>query len=368
MNYHSRNARRNIFAVVGLSLATSIVLAGCQREEETVELPPRPVQVVSVSFNPEDTFGSLVGEVRPRVETSFGFRSGGEVRARDVEVGDMVEPGTVLAVLDTEDAQDAVQKAEANLFAAEAQFSNADLARSRQQQLYPRSTSRANLDNAIAQANMARASVEAAQAGLRIARNNLDNRTLKSNTAGVVTAVGADIGQVVAGGQMVVRVAKIGEKDAVFQVPEATIQAASRDMRIEARLLSNPDLVATGAVREISPTANPVTRNFTVRVGLDNVPEEFRFGSAVRGTVQLPGAPVARLPISALFNQGNQPAVWTVDTTSNTTRLVPVEVARYETQYFLISDGIKDGDHVVVAGVQQLRPDMPVRMLQSAAQ
>lgn len=354
--------------LLGLAAAatTSLLVAGCQRAEDAAELPPRPVKTVAVSFSPEDTFGSLVGDVQPRTETNFGFRQGGEIRERDVDVGDRVEVGAVLARLDTEDAQDAVRKAEANLFAAQSNFDNADQTRSRQEQLYPRTISRAALDAATAQANAARAGVDAAQAAVRVAQNNLDNRVLKSNAAGVVTAVGADVGQVIGGGQMIVRVAQLVEKDAVFQVPEATIQSASRDVRVEARLLSNPNSKAIGAVREISPVANPVTRNFTVRVGLEAVPDDFRFGSAVRGTVQVAGDPVARLPMTALFNQGNQPAVWVVDPKTNTTKLVSVEVQRFETSDFLVAKGLQDGDNVVVAGVQQLRPDMAVRLLNGA--
>jgi len=354
--------------LLGLAAAatTSLLVAGCQRAEDAVELPPRPVKTVAVSFSPEDTFGSLVGDVQPRTETNFGFRQGGEIRERDVDVGDRVEVGAVLARLDTEDAQDAVRKAEANLFAAQSNFDNADQTRSRQEQLYPRTISRAALDAATAQANAARAGVDAAQAAVRVAQNNLDNRVLKSNAAGVVTAVGADVGQVIGGGQMIVRVAQLVEKDAVFQVPEATIQSASRDVRVEARLLSNPNSKAIGAVREISPVANPVTRNFTVRVGLEAVPDDFRFGSAVRGTVQVAGDPVARLPMTALFNQGNQPAVWVVDPKTNTTKLVSVEVQRFETSDFLVAKGLQEGDNVVVAGVQQLRPDMAVRLLNGA--
>ncbi|WP_378950629.1 efflux RND transporter periplasmic adaptor subunit [Mesorhizobium sp. ANAO-SY3R2] len=357
-------------AGLGLAAATlaTLLVAGCQREEEAVESQPRPVKTETVSFSPEDTFGSLVGEVQPRFETNLGFRQGGEIRERNVDVGDLVEPGTVLARLDIEDSQDAARKAEANLAAAQANFDNADVARSRQQQLYPRTTSRAALDNAIAQANAARAGVDAAQAALRVAQNNLDNRVLTANTAGVVTAVGAEVGQVVGGGQMVVRLAQQAEKDAVFQVPESTFQAAARDMQVETRLLSNPQSMATGTVREISPTANPVTRNFNVRVALENVPSDFRFGSAVRGTVKIPGEPVARLPMTALFNKGAQPAVWVVNPADSTTKLVPVEVARFGDRDFLVSHGLADGDRVVIAGTQQLRPQMPVRLLQGGAQ
>lgn len=346
----------------------AILLASCQRDEEKVELPPRPVKTIAVSFNPEDTFGSLVGEIQPRVETNLSFRSGGEIRERDVEIGDIIKVGTILARLDPEDAQDAVRKAEANLASAQANFDNADVARGRQQQLYPRTTSRAALDNAIAQADMARSGVTAAQAALRIAQNALDNRVLTANTEGVVTAVGGDVGQVVGGGQMVVRIAKLGDKDAVFQVPEATIQAADRTMQVETWLLSNPSIKAIGTVREISPVANPVTRNFTVRVGLENAPDDFRFGSAVRGNVRFSGDPVARLPMNALFNQDGQTAVWVVNTTDKTVNLVPVHVARFERDDFLLDKGLKDGEQVVVAGVQQLRPGMPVRLLEGNAQ
>src|SRR5690606_27518655 len=129
-----------------VAMLAGILLAGCRDEEDASERPPRPVRTLAVSFNPEDTYGSLVGEIRPRTETSFSFRQGGEVRERNVEIGDLVEVGTVLARLDTEDAQDALRKAEANLFAAQAQFQNAETARARQQQLYPRTSTRQALE------------------------------------------------------------------------------------------------------------------------------------------------------------------------------------------------------------------------------
>src|SRR5689334_11342993 len=111
---------RATFGVYGAMLA-AVFLVGCQREDEAAERPPRPVRTIAVSFSPEDTYGSLVGEIRPRTETSFSFRQGGEIRERDVEVGDLVEVGTVLARVDAEDAQDSMRKAEANLYAAQAQ-------------------------------------------------------------------------------------------------------------------------------------------------------------------------------------------------------------------------------------------------------
>ncbi|CAN7646869.1 efflux RND transporter periplasmic adaptor subunit [Rhizobium sp. LjRoot258] len=350
------------------AVLAALFLIGCQREDDTAERPPRPVRTIAVSFNPEDTYGSLVGEIRPRIETSFSFRQGGEIRERDVEVGDLVEVGAVLARLDAEDAQDAMRKAEANLFAAQAQSQNAETERARQQQLYPRTSTRQAFEAAIAQASLAQAGVDAAQAGVRIAQTNLDNRVLKANAAGVVTAIGGEVGQVVGGGQMVVRVAQLGPRDAVFQVPEATIQTTGGDARVDVQLLSNPNIKATGTVREISPTADPITRNFTVRIGLDTAPDEFRFGSAVRGTIRIAGEPAARLPITALFNQGNQSAVWIVDAASKTTKLLPVEVHRFDTKDFLVTKGLSSGDNVVVAGVQQLRPGMAVRLLEGSAE
>ncbi len=368
MNVHVAQSRFGKLLGVSVAILATSLLAACRDEDESAERPPRPVRTVAVSFDPEDTFGSLVGEIRPRTETSFSFRQGGEIRERDVEIGDLVEVGTVLARLDAEDAQDAMRKAEANLFAAQAQFQNAETERARQQQLYPRTSTRQAMEAATAAASMAQAGVDAAQAGLRIAQTNLDNRVLKANAAGVVTAIGGEVGQVVGGGQMVVRIAQLGTRDAVFQVPEATIQTTGGDARVDVQLLSNSNIKATGTVREISPTADPITRNFTVRVGLDTAPDEFRFGSAVRGTIRLAGEPAARLPITALFNQGNENAVWIVDAASKTTKLVPVEVHRFDTEDFLVSKGLSTGDKVVVAGVQQLRPGMPVRLLEGTTE
>ena len=122
----------------------------------------------------------------------------------------------------------------------------------------------------------------------------------------------------------------------------------------------------TVTVNDGQAANNTVTRNFTVRVALDNPPEDFRFGSAVRGTLVLPGEPIARLPLTALFNKGSDPAVWVVDPQSSTTRLVPVTVQRFEARDFLVANGVSEGDRVVVAGAQQLRPAMPVRLLEGS--
>jgi multidrug efflux pump subunit AcrA (membrane-fusion protein) len=157
---------------------------------------------------------------------------------------------------------------------------------------------------------------------------------------------------------MVVRVAQLGTRDAVFQVPEATIQTTGGNARVDVQLLSNPNAKATGTVREISPTADPITRNFTVRDRTGQRAGRFplrqcrarhdpafgRAGGAAadRGTVHL----------------DNQSAVWVVDAASKTTKLVPVEVHRFDTKDFLVTKGLASGDNVVVAGVQQLRPGM----------
>lgn len=348
--------------VVCAAVALTVVLAGCR--EQPVSAPadpaPRPVKTAVVSYSAPDSSGSLVGEVQPQFVSNLGFRVGGKIVERISSVGDVVTAGTVLARLDAAQAQNMLNQAQANVAAATAQQNNAEATEQRQGELLARGfTTQAAFDVAMAEANVARANLKTAQAALSDARDGVTYTTLVADEPGVIMAVGAEVGQVVAAGQMIMQLARTDQRDGVFQVPELALRGQSIGTPVAVGLLDNPDITVAGKVRQISPVADPATRTFRVKVGLDDPGADFRYGSPVRGWLLQTGSRVATLPLSALFQDQGRPAVWIVDA-SGAARLVPVTVASYGADVFAVSEGLSDGDRVVIAGVQRLRPGMKV--------
>ena len=170
--------------------------------------------------------------------------------------------------------------------------------------------------------------------------NDLSFSELRIRDTGIVTAVGAEPGQVVATGQMVVRIARIDAKDAEFKIAERVLRSTPADTPVEVTLLGDPSIKASGRVREVATTADPITRTFAVRVALSDAPEAMRFGATVQGRIVLADKGIIQLPSSALFQSNNGPAVWVFDPSSSTVKLRPVTILRYEVDQVVVAEGI----------------------------
>jgi RND family efflux transporter MFP subunit len=354
-----------------LTLALLILLAACQPAEETsttVE-PPRPVRVVSVEMLPGGETVSLTGSVQAQDDVALAFRISGQLIERTVNVGDQVRAGQIVARLDGINERNAVDAARANLAAARARLFEARNTVQRYEPLVPRGfVARTQFDRAIEARDAAQAQVDAAEAQLSTAENNLSFTNLVADGPGTVTARGAEPGEVVAAGRMIVRLARESGRDAVFDVPPRIIESASAEEPIVVALSADPRVSTIGRVREVSPQADPVTRTFSVRVGLAEPPEAMRLGSTVTGTVRLGGLAGIEIPTTALTSTGGTAAVWVLDPATSTVALRNIEVVRYELDRVLVANGLEPGELVVTAGVQSLRPGQEVRMLGAEAQ
>ena len=164
-----------------------------------------------------------------------------------------------------------------------------------------------------------------------------------------------------------VRLARPGDKDAVFSIAETAIGDRAENGAVLVWPLSNPDLLVEGMVREISPVADPTTRTYTVKVTLKDPPPQVRFGMSIGGRWKGSPLPVVALPLSALFEKNGAPAVWVFDQASGSVVLKPVTVARYEADTVIIADGIATGDIVVTAGINMLRENQKVRLAAPAS-
>lgn len=352
-----RSAR--LLLLVGIAAA----LGGCKAEtQNAVEV--RPVRTVVVDPKPIEDDRRAIGEIKPRYESDLGFRVSGKVVSRAVDVGFAVRKGDLLARLDEQDYRNKLRSAEADIVAAEAVLAEAIASEGRLKQLLSSgTTTRANYDVAVKNLRSGEAKLDSAKAALQLAKDQLAYAELTADFDGIVTAIGAEAGQVVNVGQMVVRLAQPNDKDGVFAIAESAFRNKPDKMpEIIVALLSNPAIESEGTVREVSPVADPATRTYQVKVTLKDPPELMRFGASVVGRLKSTTAPVVVLPGAALFDKGGKPAVWVVDGAKSTVALKPVVVSRYETDRVVVSEGLAKGDIVVTAGVNRLRESQKVRL------
>lgn len=341
-------------------------LAGCNKPA-TPPPPPRPVRTVTVGAAASGETVSLTGQIRAKDEVGLAFRLDGRMIERPVHVGDLVKAGQVVARLDPQNQQNALRAAQANLVAAQAQLAEARLAFGRQQSLLKDGwTPRAKFDEAERSLKTAQAQVDSAQAQLRTAADQLGYTTLYADADGAVTAVGAEAGEVVRAGQMVVKVAHDGGRDAVFDVSEQIMRTAPHDPLVRIALADDPRVTALGRVREVSPQADSATRTFQVKVGIMNPPAAMRLGATVTGSFKLAAPPGVEIPAGALTELDGKPAVWVVDPKTFTVSLRSVAVLRYDAIDVVVSKGLQAGDLLVTAGVQTLHPGQRVRLLEAA--
>lgn len=351
-----------------LALGLISLVAGCVETDEVAPAEARPVRVITVEEQIGGETVTLAGTVESQVQVDLGFRIGGRVTERLVNVGDVVTAGQVLARLDPADEENGLRAAEANLAAAEAQLVEADANLSRQRQLYDRGfLARAGLDRAEAAQATASSAADAARAQYGVAKRRLNDTVLYADAPGTVTARGAEPGEVVTPGRMIVQIARDEGKDAVFDVPESMFGRGGIDNVIKVALSQNPAVTAEGRVREVAPRADAVTGTFRVRVGLIDPPPDLRLGSTITGQTTFDPVGSIEIPASALTSADGKPAVWVVDPAALTVSLRPIEVGRFTPAAVVVEDGLQSGDLVVTAGVQALRPGQAVRLAGGAS-
>jgi RND family efflux transporter MFP subunit len=348
--------------VIPALIVAGTTLSACKLEEAHVDA--RPVRTVVVQAGSFEVERQAVGEVRPRYESELSFRVGGKVLARLVDVGAAVKQGDLLARLDIQDYVNRLRSAEAEVASAEAALVQAEAEEARKAKLLKDGwTPKAAYDTALHNLRAAEARVTAARAALDLSRDQLRYTELKADFDGVITSVGAEAGQNVAAGQVVVKLARPEELDGVFSVAESVFaEQRPEKPAVIVWPLSNPALKIEGELREVSPVADPATRTYSVKVTLKNPPPQLRLGMSLAGRVKATSGDVVQLPLSALFEKNGAPAVWRVDPASKGVALRSVKVVRYETGAVFIDGGLANGDVVVTAGINMLREGQRVRV------
>ncbi len=342
-----------------LLVAIAALLAACSKPEPALE-PVRAVKIMTVATAPFASGYEFAGEVKAQTEVRLGFRVGGKIIKRQAELGQRVKAGQILAQIDPQDYQLAQDASRAQLTAA---ATNRDLAAADFKRFAALKEenfiSGAELERREAQFKAAQAQYEQARSQLAVQGNQASYAVLTATAAGVITAVEAEPGQVVAAGAPVVRIALDGLRDVVFSVPEDKVAAFKPGLPVKVRGWAQSSLVAA-TVREVAASADPVTRTYPIKVtlGADTPPPPL--GATVYVLpVELTGEraqslQVIKLPTSALRQQGKVSAVWVLDKTSMTLKSQEVQIATADGNEAVIAAGLQPGMLVVSAGVHVL--------------
>jgi len=347
-----------------LVVPAAALLAACS--PKPAPEPLRMVRTAEVRYDKTQETDRYFGSVQARYEVDQAFRVGGKVVSRKVDVGQKVRQGGVIAVLDDTDYKLAVEAAQQQLAAAQAQARQAESDRQRLNALKSDgSVSPSDDEKAQSMAQTTRATAEADARKLDLARNRLEYTALRASQDGVITSMKFEVGQVVAEGQPIVSIAKDVEPEIVVNVPEDQL-SAFKAARYKAVLTSAPDQAFEVVLRELAPQAASTTRTFRARLR-PATPRALPLGASARLVVERAAADAAAaaIPASAITQNKGQPAVWVVRRVGTepvgTVDLTNVVVHQYRNDDVLIS-GPKAGELVVIAGVQKMAPGLKVAL------
>ncbi len=350
-----------VSAVLLTAFAAALTLSACSEKVEKKE-DIRPVRAVTVSPAGTSAVVELSGEVVPRYESRIGFRVGGKIIARKVDVGSVVKRGQLLMQLDATDLQLGQAQAKAAVAAADSSLSLAKVELERYRELRQKNfVSQAVLDTKEAAYKSALAGHEQASAGLKVQANQSSYASLVADADGVVTAIDAEVGQVVSAGSPVVRIARTGETEVRVSIPEDQVELLRKSANVTVRTWANPGEAIAGRVREIAPVADPATRTYAAKVAIPKAGSDIRLGMTATVAFATASAPGIRLPLTALFHNKEATSVWVID--KGAVRLVPVQVAGASGNEVLIATGLDHGQMVVTAGVNMLREGQKVTVL-----
>jgi membrane fusion protein, multidrug efflux system len=357
------NAKERIAEIVqvGAMATVAVLLVACAKPEPVPE-PVRPVQLMQVKLG--GTIGTAVfaGEVKPRHEIDLGFRIGGKVIGRNVDIGARVVRGESLARLDPADVALQADAQKSAVAAAETEYRYAKAEFDRYENLRQQKfISESALDQKRNALDANRAKWDQARAQLSVTQNQTAYATLVAPDSGVITAVSVESGQVVTAGQTVMKLAREEEREVAISVPESRI-AELRGPTLGVFLWANPQKTYAARVREISPAVDAITRTFAVRVAILDPDPALRLGMTANVVVAGGEATNAALvPLASIYRKGDATAVWIYDEKSRSVSLRPIVVGQFREDGVIVTGGVATGEWIVAAGVHKLREGETVR-------
>ena len=348
-------------------LVLSLLLAGCDHKERQNRIPPRPVKVFRVGDGITNKAQSFAGEVRPRYESPLSFRVAGKILSRTVDVGDTVRKGQLLARLDAKDYRLGVQALKSQLKAAQAEmeFAKDDLVRY-QELLNQQVISQPEYDRHQTNYTTIADKVKTLEAQLGQTANQLEYTDLKADSNGVITALNVEIGQVVTSGQPILKLARLDEKEVQIDLPEDRVSGIHLREEVEVSLWAQDDRRIKARIREITPSADSVSRTYRVKATLLDSANEAWLGMTASVWLSSHPSTMLSIPLSAVFTPQHIPGqkrVWVVDNKAGTVKSMPVHVVKITFEDRIEVSGIDKEEIIVSAGVHRLSEGQAVRVL-----
>ncbi len=356
---------KTCYQSAAVAVIAAYALAGCTPAPTAQHEEVRPVRTVIAGRSAGSVGAAYSGEIRARYESQLSFRTGGKIVARLVEVGAHVRQGQPLLQLDPSQEQLQMAASGADTDAARSRVAQARIDLQRMQQLQARNfASAAEVDQQRLALDQAEAQLRAALARLQINSNLRGYTTLVADRDGVVSAIGAEAGQVVSPGQAVATVAADGEREVVISIPESRVDELRNAKSLQVTVWAHPGQTWKGTLRQLSPDTDSVTRTYSARVTIEQPdPAVLRLGmTASVSAPDVDGQSAIRLPLTAIVDHDNQRQVWVVD--RHALRVAPrkVQLGSAQNDSVLIVDGLAGGETVVSAGVHMLQPGQRVML------
>lgn len=338
-----------------------LTLSGCSKTETAKEeMPFVRSQIVKLDGTGQNA--SYSGEVRGRYESQLAFQVNGKIIKRNVDLGSVVKPGDALMEIDAKDIAQNVNISSAQVYSAESQLKLAENNLSRYRQLYEQNAiSRAQYDQYQNAYDAAVAAVRQTSAQYTQGVNQLGYTTLYADSAGVISAVNAEAGQVVSAGQSVITLVQDGEREIEISIPENRMEELRGAQQIQVTFWALPGVTVDGKVREISPMADKISRTYKVRISLVNPPPGINLGMTATVSVVASGdRPGTYIPLSAVYQTDDTPGVWVIGT-DGAVSLRAVKIGGFGDGTVQVLEGLHDGDAIVTAGVHKLKEGQKVR-------
>ena len=344
-------------------LVAAAIASGCGAHSQEHHEDVRVVRTMVVGESAGSVGATYPGEIRARYESKLGFRAGGKIAARLVDVGAHVAKGQVLMRLDP--AQEALQDAaaRASVEAAKSRLAQAQVDFERTSMLFnKRFSSQAELDKAKNGLDEAQAQMRNAEAQYRIAQNQRAYTEIVADRSGVVTSIQAEAGQVVAAGSPVITVVADGDREVAISVPEGRVHELRNAKRIVISLWAQQGKAYQGVLREMAPDVDEVSRTYAARIAIKDADAFLNLGmTASVFTPDVEGSRAIRLPLAAVHDVAGKPGVWVVDAGTSRVTLRAVKVGAAQNDAILISDGLAGGETVVTAGANLLHAGQKVK-------
>ena len=340
-----------------LSLLTAAVLgSGCSHKQEPVHEDVRPVRSTVVGASNGSVGATYSGEIQARYESKLAFQTSGRIVARLVEVGTAVKRGQPLMRLDPAQETLHVVAAVADVDAARSRVAQNRIDLQRTEQLLARNfASPAEVDQQRLALAQSESQLQAALAQQQIKVNQRGYTMLAADRDGVVSAIHAEAGQVVSPGQAVVTLAADGEREVVVAIAESRVDELKRAKSLQVSVWAQPGKRYDGALRELAPDTDSVTRTYSARISVKNPDAALRLGmTASVFAADVDGASAIRLPLTAILNKDGESLVWVVDARTQQVAQRAVKLGAAQNDHVLVAGGLAAGETVVTAGVHML--------------